>query len=295
MQVFQFQNAEGHPIRFLRFDPTGRLLAAGWRPVVVFDTLDGSVLPTPGLDPPGSGLAFAGQSLVYTVPQNGTVVRYDLATGESFRRRYEGVWYSGLAVAPDGEAVYVAVGGPGLTNETEIRVLRFADLEVRARVPTDASAFTGIELSADGNWLVGDTGVHLRVWSVGVGRFSTRARRKVETDGYTYGFGLTHDGAVVAAATSRGVAAWDVASGEQLFKSGKHRRAVTALACAPDRPRIVTGDREGHVFCWDTGGRVLKKYVWGLAGVAKLAFAPDGSRCAAVDRRGKVVVWDVDE
>ncbi|HUR53895.1 MAG TPA: hypothetical protein VMZ71_07175, partial [Gemmataceae bacterium] len=248
MQVFQFQHAEGHPPRFLRFDPTGRLLAAGWRPVVLFDTHRGSQIPTPGLELAGAGLAFAGASLVFTVPQAGTVARYDLATGETFRRRYEHVWYSGLAAAPDGEAVLVSVGGYGLRNESEIRVLRVADFEVRASIPNDAGAFVGIELSADGNWLVGDTGVHLRVWSVGVGRFSTRARRKIETDGYTYGFGLTHDGAVVAVATSRGVAAWDVASGEQLFKSGKHRRAVTALACAPDRPLIATGDREGQVF-----------------------------------------------
>ena len=297
MQVFQLDLEPGHPPRFLQFDPTGRFLVAGWRPTFLIDTNAGGP-PTRALSGyPGGSLAFArgGQRLAFVGTSVGFLAWYDLTTGGGFDRKFDGIWIRSLVVHPDGETVFVSVGGYGLQTEGEVRVLRLDDFEERAVIRTDAGNVGALALSADGNWLAGASGVFVRVWSVGVGRFAARARRRVEPDGYFSGFALSPDGSTLAVASSRGFAAWDVASGAQLFKSGKHRRALVEVACAPDRPLFATGDNAGGVFLWDATGRVLNKYDWGLGCVAKLAFAPDGLRCAAMDVSGKVVVWDVDE
>ena len=292
MQVFQLDLDPGYPPRFLQFDPTGRLLVAGWRPTFLIDTHAGGPPTSPLRDHPGA-LAFAGNRLVF-VAGTGVLAWHDLTTGNSFRRNFEHIWFEGLIADPDGKTVFVSVGGVELQTEGEVRVLRLDDFEERAGIRTGACDGGVMTLSADGNWLAGASGVFVRVWNVGVGRFSARVRRRVEPDGYFSGCALTPDGSAVAVATSRGFAAWGVASGEQLFKSGKHRRAVVDVACAPDRPLFATGDNAGAVYLWDAAGRVLNKYDWGLGCVAKLGFAPDGLRCAAMDVGGKVVVWDID-
>jgi WD40 repeat protein len=107
-------------------------------------------------------------------------------------------------------------------------------------------------------------------------------------------FALTHDGKLLAVADGYALTLRDSANGKQVARSGQHRRAVTAVACSPKQPLLVSGDKTGKVFLWDTTGRVLKRYDWGLGEVYGLTFDADGLRAAAVDASGKVVVWDID-
>lgn len=105
---------------------------------------------------------------------------------------------------------------------------------------------------------------------------------------------LSADGARLVATDNRSVTVWDVATGKEVFRSGKHRRAVESAACNPTRPVFVAGDSAGKVFLWGYTGNVLTRFDWALGEIRGLCFAPDGLRCAAVDRQGKVVVWDVE-
>ena len=114
---------------------------------------------------------------------------------------------------------------------------------------------------------------------------------------YVDGIALSADGTRLATIGNRGVTLWDLANGapaREVFRSGKHRRGVTAVACNPTKSVLVTGDTAGQVFLWDDTGRVLTRFDWGLGDVYGLTFAPDGLRCAAADAKGKIVVWDVD-
>jgi WD40 repeat protein len=192
------------------------------------------------------------------------------------------------------------VTADGFEWRTELCAFDVATGERKRRFPVRANGFSSLTLTIDGRRLAGCHSWSVGVWDLTEPDGSERGWVRVaagKIGNHVQGCALSADGTRLATVTNRGLTLWDVTGDVpacEVFRSGKHRRAVTAVACSPTRPLIATGDTAGNVFLWDHAGNVLNRYDWGLDEVYPLAFAPDGLRCAAADAEGKVVIWDVD-
>jgi WD40 repeat protein len=228
---------------------------------------------------------------------------WDLATRHLTRWEGAGRELEALVVGPDGTTVYGAcraLTGSNAAWETEILAFDLTTWERKGRFRIRPGRFPWLALSADGRRLAG-RGPELLVWDLAIPDHPQLAVISVPAGlpgSPAEWFALSADGTRLVTISNRGVTLWDTANGTptamEMFRSGKHRRRVSAVACSPTRPLFATGDTAGQVFLWDQAGHVLTRYDWGLDEVYALCFAPDGLRCAAIDRNGKVVVWDVD-
>jgi WD40 repeat protein len=285
--------------RGLEFTPDGRYLHA--------NTNTANLLDTTGADPPGvlpahlCGFVRGATACVRVVnpPWTGEIEFTDLGTRKRTSHHLKGVAVGGGTVSPDGTLIYLAVQirSPGWYSNpvSEIVVWSATHLRKLRAFGRHRGRLRKLELSADGGRIAGSwsNGCALGVWDASSNRPGEPAVR-VEARGQTAGSALSGDGSRLAAAASYGLTIWDTTTGERVAHSGLHRLGVTAVACCPTKPVLVTGDRAGKIFLWDYTGRVLTRYTWKLKDIRGLAFAPDGLRCAAVDAKGRVVIWDVD-
>lgn len=304
MQTFETSPCNRHE---LNFSPDGRylLVGAGWP--VLLDT-HGAEPPEVLKRPDGRysipmRFVHGGTAVVYLT--RGDACVYDLATKQvTVTHTGAGRSADALAVGPDGTTVYTIVRfptGPGPHDwRSEVRAFDVNTWEQKAQYPGRDGYFPWTHLSANGRRLAGRSS-GLWVWDLGIpdnpdlAVVSVPAERRGSP---VEGFALSADGTRLACVTNRGVSLWATANGwptaTEVFRSGKHRRRVSAVACCPTKPLLATGDTGGCVFLWDHAGNVLTRYDWRMAEVHALAFAPDGFRCAASDAKGKTVVWDVD-
>lgn len=286
MQAFQLPTGLVAFRRHLTFDPDGRTLAVGHNHLTLIDTATGAMRTLDEL----AGLwnfEFVNGGATMAGALHSEIRVLDLATGQLRSRRFESSVYA-LAAAPGADRMFVSVFDR--SPKSLLRAVSAADLEDRVKFDGSDDVAHLLAVSADGRRLAASTGLALRVWDVGGPALPTRAvTKELSANGFAFAANER-----LAVAHANGVVLWDARTGAEVFRSGKHRRGVTAVACHPSREVLATGDSAGKVFVWDHGGRVLSRFEWGLEQVAGLAFAPDGLRCAAVDTHGKVVVWDVD-
>jgi WD40 repeat protein len=278
----------------------------GALPYTLLDTTGGTQrkLPELGLGSWAWALVRGGAAVAH-IPSSDYVSVFDLSSGQSETRWVKKGSVRGMATDRTGETLYLSVGASNFERRSVIRVVGTADMKPVAEFG-DVSDYLGrLALSADGRRLAAYSGSDynaslrdpnpaVRAWDVSDGRRPERALTRIEPTNPVNDFALSHDGKLLAVADGRALALHGTSPGDGFRRSGQHRRAVTAVACSPTQPLIVTGDKGGQVFLWDTDLRVLKRYGWGLEEVYAVAFAPDGLRVAAVDASGKVVVWDVD-
>jgi hypothetical protein len=276
----------------LAFTPDGRYLGVEANPFTLFDTLGGE----PPRELPGAffemGYRFVrGGRAVASIADYNKLAAQDLGTGEVVTRTID-FRAEDLAAGPTGAALYAGGRPHGLIHD-EIHVLDAETLAPKGGFLWRVGKVDRLIVSADERWLAGHDNYRLQVVGLPGGQ------RPVQfiAPGFIGDFGLAADGSRLAVGTPRGLIVWETASGKEVVRSGKHRRGVTAVAWAPDRPILATGDNGGLVFFWDAAGRVLKQYEWRLTKVDGLAFSPDGLRCAAAGGglgHATVVVWDVD-
>lgn len=299
MQVFKAGSMLRHGLQFAA-DGRHLLVISGWP--VLFDTL--------GIDPPRTlrpsdghfaayaKLARGGSALVYLMGND--LHAWNMASDEVAKWPGAGTDVKSLAVGPDGATVYAArVTSVYYGWKTEILAFDVATGTQTATYQACASGLGGLSVSADGRRVVAHGSYDACAWDV-ARPDAPQAVALLRIGGvgnYVDGVAASADGTRMATITSRGVQFWNL-EGEavrEVFRSGKHKRRVSAVACSPTKPLIATGDAGGTVFLWDHTGRVLNRYDWGLSTeVFALCFAPDGQRCAAANGHGKVVVWDID-
>lgn len=292
MQTFQLHTPGGWYGR-LGFSPDGRWLALSGNPFVLLDTTGQErprEFPTGGYQ-----FAFIRNGTAIAFPSNfrslGTL---DLATGAVQQQPVKDGYAWGVASGPDAESVYLNVSASQFSGPTTIRVIGAADLKSRGEFGSVPELFRELSSSADGRWVAARSHQYVWAWHVEGKQFPAQPAIRVTPKVSTFDFALSADVGLLAAVSTRGLEVWNTADGAQVFFSGKHRRAVWSVAFCPARPLIATGDGSGNVFLWDTDGRVLARYDWGLKDGRAVCFAPDGLRCAAADTTRKVVVWDVD-
>lgn len=290
----------------LQFALDGKILVVGALPYTFLDLGSGTSrgLPELGLGSWGWALIRSGGAIAH-IPSSDVLTVLDLATGKADTRKVENGSARGIVADRTGDTLFLTVGDPNFRPVSEIRVMNAADLKPRATFGQIEAYLGRMAISADGQQLVAyagsdynaslrDPNPSLRVWCIPDEKLPKRARVRIAPRNPVNAFGLAHDGKLLAVADGYALSLWDTSNGEKVASSGQHRRAVTAVACSPKQPLLVSGDNVGKVFLWDTTGRILKRYDWGLGAVSGLAFDPDGLRAAAVDEGGKVVVWDID-
>ncbi|MBY0456862.1 MAG: WD40 repeat domain-containing protein [Gemmataceae bacterium] len=283
MQVFHLPGLrlEG---RSLAFCPDGRFLAAGSQLSLV-DTVGGEVRSPADLNLGFCSFAFLpGGSARLLVSRFGHFESLDLGTGERQSFPVSGGVID-FAIDPAGNRLFAFAGN-------RLCMAPLADPAQLTPFAEENLRVYQLTISADGRRLAGYCGGSSRVWDVGGAELPSRGGATLT--GSSRGFALSADGTRLASVFGTSLSVWDADTGAEVWRSGKHRRAVMAVAYNLARPLLATGDNLGKVFLWDAGCRVVNKYDWELGSVAGLAFAPDGLRCAAVDADGKLVIWDVD-
>lgn len=294
MQVFENVAKQFHRNE-LRFTPDGRSLVLGALPLVFVDTADGSSHALSGMKVRWAwAIIRNGAALAYLFSREAVQI-LDLKTLEEQTVYTPNLVAREMATDLRGERLFLSPGAPFQSIDTRVWMLNTTDLTPQAEFFASDEPVHRLCTSADGNWLAAwhTPGNKLRAWHVGGSSWPPTESMCVPTTHMNH-FAMSADGSHLAAVGSNGLSIWKTNGGEEVVRSGKHRRGVLALACNPAKPILATGDSAGQVFLWDYAGNVLTRFNWELGQVYGLAFAPDGLRCAAIDDTGKVVIWDVD-
>jgi WD40 repeat protein len=285
MQVFE---VDCIPVKPLMFSPDSRFVAVrGWILTLV-DTMGGPMQRLETIETAWCAAAFLPDGNIVSAESGKKVAFYDLPSASKRELAWSESRITGLAAA-GANRVFAALG-----SHPQTFIVPITDFVQGAPIGEVRAPVQRLVASADGRWLAAQSGKILRLWNLGKAKVPKRGSCRVEVKTWVSDFALSANGSRVAAVDGSGLHIWDTATGERVAFSGKHRRAVSAVACSPVKPVIATGDPTGQVFLWNHAANLLTRYDWGLGEVYALAFAPDGLRCAAVDAKGKVVVWDVD-
>jgi WD40 repeat protein len=290
--TFQF-TPEAILWRRIAFSPDGRLLALGGKSAF-------TLIDTTGERPPeelalgnwGKSFAFVRGGAFANMSKLDRLGVYDLRTKTTRRRIFRNGFARDMVAGRDGKTLYLGFAMLSGKFANRVSVVGTTDLKTRSSFGTVNDELYALTVSGDGRWLAVRGRRYIRLWRLGGPKWPSRPVACVKHE--SGHFALSNDGSRLATADGSVLTLWDAATGKPVGRSAKHRSRVTAVACSPVGPLLVTGDSAGKVFLWDAAGRVLTRYNWGLKEVAALAFAPDGLRAAAVDRTGKVVIWDVD-
>lgn len=123
---------------------------------------------------------------------------------------------------------------------------------------------------------------HARVWDV--------ARRSILRDlDFTpvFSFGsrvndlrLSADNRVVFVASTAGVQAYDVDSGESIGMPARHARGVTALAVSKDHSKLLSGGDDGVTRLWDIRPGEAQPVTVAIPSALAVRFSADGRRFA---------------
>lgn len=305
MQMFQLKVERVRPNELV-FTPSGNALVIGALPYVLFDLSSGGNqqnLEQLGLGSWGWAIIRNGAAIAH-IPNSGQVQVYEIQSMQVSNHRVENGDTFAIAANSSGDTIYLSARAAEGRGKSEIRVVRASDMAVISTLGKVDDYPGKLCLSWDettiasssGNWNASLRGENLsfRVWNIANENPPGQARVQIVPPNPVNAFAITSAGDLFAVAESNALSVWNTTSSEEVFRSGKHRRKVTTVACSPTHPILIAGDKAGHVFVWDYRGNILVRYNWGLSEVSGLAFAPDGLRAAAVDHSGKLVVWDVD-
>jgi WD40 repeat protein len=291
VQTFQVETWLGYQ-RPLAFTPDSRFLAVAAKAFTFIDTTGGPERTFPDLGYIGRGdqVALVGAAVV-SMAGNTNLKVFRSDTGDRRRLALRCGYTISLAAKPNSETVFVSVGVYGGSHS--IRSVHLTDTKQRTAFAEMKHSVRRLTVSGDGRWLAGERANTLRVWNVGGPKLPSRSSLSVKMTIGVNDFALSSDGSHLAAVDDHVLHVWDTKRGTHA-RSARHRSPVTAVACHPTRPVLVTGDQAGKIFLWSYNCRVLTRYNWELSNVRGLAFAPDGLRCAAIGGKGAMVIWDVD-
>jgi WD40 repeat protein/transcriptional regulator with XRE-family HTH domain len=228
-----------------------------------------------------------------TVSMDGTAKVWELATNQVLTTLPTGVTDNllgtGAAFRPDGRRLLTISSDNSATlwdlaNGTAVFVLRGHTAPV-----------TSVTVSPDGGLLATASDDRtVKLWDAATGR---ETKTLTGHEGVSLVLGFSPDGKrVFAGSDETGIAiAWEVASGEELFRFSGQGTAVgvEAIAASPDGARLATGEFDTTVKLWDAATGTLLDTLFGHASqVVSVAYSADGSYLASGSEDGTVKVWD---
>jgi WD40 repeat protein len=294
VQTFQL-TPEAIFYRQLVFSPDGKWLGISGKKLLLLDTTGSQPPRDLSLGDYRWNFAFIhGGKTILCLPHASMLLEYDLATGQQRTYQIEKGYACGMAVDREGKTIYLCFDPPSYRGNSTIRRVPVLELNSWKSLGTETDYLRYPAISANSSSLAALGRNGIRVWDIAAGKLPRRAKIRVKSKGAVNNFALTYDGQLLAVADSYTLTLWNTLNGKRVAHSGQHRRGVAVVACSPTQPLIVTGDAAGKVFLWDTTGKVLKRYAWGLKDVVAITFDTEGLRAAAADCTGKVVIWDVD-
>ena len=99
------------------------------------------------------------------------------------------------------------------------------------------------------------------------------------------------DGMTIAGGTWRGVALWDIATGE-LKQTLPSPSPITTIAYARDNRFLAAGRRDGSIQIHDAAAGNLVTTLTGFNGQGALAFSPDGRYVVGTGLYNEIRLWD---
>jgi WD40 repeat protein len=112
--------------------------------------------------------------------------------------------------------------------------------------------------------------------------------------GYVFGLAFSPDGGRLLAATTEGVAAWEIATRARVAW-GAGRVRATAVCFSPAGQFVATLEDDGALHLHDAAtGREVRRMVGSGVRASAVCFSPDGTRLATGGADRAVRVWDVE-
>lgn len=261
----------------VRVSPDGQLVAFGednrtvnvykagtWQKVQSF-TFDegwcGGCMSIPSFSPNGK--------LIYMASSNGSVKKYDLATGKLVKVYEEKLDnLEGLTISPDGKKLARA-------SETDVSIWDEGSGNVLATIPAEeAGKFHEIVFTRDGKkLLIASDDNTVITWNIAqkkkerplAGVLNMRDNGGLNYDPNFYwqsaiakyvrlknNLLITNDGkTLIKGKFGTKVKRWDIASGKGIMEYVGHDKGVLAYDLSRDGKRLVTGGGDGRIILWD--------------------------------------------
>jgi WD40 repeat protein len=228
---------------------------------------------------------------------------WDLTTGlASARLDGSHDWLFGsLVFAPDGKTIVGPCSEPIGGNYTRPSLRQWDAVTGKKMRDFAGGTFNGVAISADGKWLAGAQGSHIRLWDFAAGK---EVRKWRAHDWHTTTLAFSRDGTTLASGgMDYRIRLWNPATGKERLPSHGHSGAVQGVAFSPDGRTIASGGPDATVRFWDwVTGRELRRCEdvgepmlgrhWGVIDVS---YAPDGKSLVSCERHTNKCVfrsWD---
>ena len=232
-----------------------------------------------------SSAAFSPEGALATGSQDGTVVVWDVASGESTTLyRHEDAVRS-VAFSPDGATL--AIG-----SWNALKLLDVADGRELWSRASDASG--SLAFSPDGTTLTLTGRNAVRLWDVASGDFVTTHSAPALDDGTeVLSVAQSPDGATLAIGSRSTLRLWDIDQGRERATLVGHTGRISSLAFSSDGARLASGSYDRTARVWDaaTGGVAATFDL--SAPVKAVAFSPDGRTLAAVSW-DDILLWEIE-
>ena len=190
-----------------------------------------------------------------------------------------------LAFLPDGKSLSGEIEGSG------IKVWDVRTGEVKQRFEDQAIDDSLVAMSAAGTSLAEAGADHtLRLWNI-----TNEQKREIPWPGSesASALALSTAGQLVAVATDKEVAVWNIGSGEKVLTLSGHQSVVNRLAFSHDDRTLISADEGGTIKIWDTESGQNKKTVNTGGKVTAMRLGPGSQLLASGGEDRSIDLWDL--
>jgi serine/threonine protein kinase len=222
-----------------------------------------------------------------TGSQDGTVRRWDLATGKEVTRLGPMTYVACAALTPDGRHC--------LATDPWGQVVRLWDIDTGAeirRLREKPGHVEHLAISPDGTRaLTGSRDTTMRLWDLATGDQLECFRLHKDN---VRGVAFSPDGRKGLSAGWDGtVAVWDLTT-MQSVRHFRHPDGVHSACFSPDGRRVLTGGMNQVVRLWDIEtGQQVRTFAHGPSGAHSVAISPDGRRGLSAGA-SVICLWDLE-